>query len=252
MLEVGKCYYCRINKGTGLRARVRKILRIENKLVHYEVLHGPAPNGRYGVCALRRFANWKEVAEDFDFNALDGAIWRPTCMVLNVKGEPILRCGNKRKNFYLRKGYATEVSPGVLQFTNDSVEKRLEALYGPNLHDFFMEVKNDHCVVCGAAYPLTRHHVVPRRHKSILSLKYRACLSNILFVCIDCHKRYEDCSEPQISFDPNESEASFRKFCDIWRDHFFELMEPKHVPNGWTLITVKNFDAVDLVVEKKT
>ena len=65
-------------------------------------------------------------------------------------------------------------------------------LYLGEFNQFFLAVKNDACVCCGRGDRLSRHHVVPKRHKKKVPMPWRNCLSNLaLFVCLDCHEKYE-------------------------------------------------------------
>ena len=106
-----------------------------------------------------------------------------------------------------------------------ATEKKLAELYDGHLGPFFLEVKNDHCVVCGKDHGLTRHHVVPKRHKRKLPLEVRKQLSNVLFVCLDCHDRYEARQLVSESLDPF-----------VWKDHFVATMEPAFLPKGWDIV----------------
>ena len=107
-------------------------------------------------CAI----SWDVLITDTDYHRLDGAKLHGTYLVQNVAGEPIFRCSAKRARFYLKKGYAVSVGEGTLRFTDDTTEKKLAHLYDGKLSPFFLEVKNDRCVVCGKDHNLTRHHVV--------------------------------------------------------------------------------------------
>lgn len=238
MPEVGKVYACKRRVG----AIVRKVVAIEGEFVLYEVLHGPrALLRKRGPqrCKVKNFIDsyTREVEERDDYSDLDGCKLLPTYLVLDTKGTPLLRCGYKKGQFYLRKGYAKEVADGVLQYTDETTEKRFRELYGEELSEFFMAVKNDRCVVCGRGDRLTQHHVVPTRHKHRIPQPWRSCLSNVLFVCLDCHQHYEDTPEPVIDL------ADWQENVRAWRDHFLAVMQPSHLPPGWDIITVKNLDA---------
>ncbi len=164
-LEVGKCYF----RKTGLTVHVRKVERIDGDDVFYRVLYGSQLKRRtHNRTRMRNFLRWSmgEVEELSDYSHLNGCKKFETFLVRNTQGEPILRCNEHKARFYLRKGYAREVEPGVLQFIDDMTEKRLEELYLGEFSLFFMAVKNDRCVVCGKDCMLTRHHVVPRGSKA--------------------------------------------------------------------------------------
>jgi hypothetical protein len=130
------------------------------------------------------------------------------------------------------------VSEGVLQFTDATTEKTLAELYLGEFSQFFLAVKNDACVCCGRGNRLSRHHVVPKRHKRKVPLPWRNCLSNVLFVCLDCHEKYEQTPEP----DPEV--ADWRDYVYAWKDHFTRVMQPRFLPAGWDIVSVTNLEAV--------
>jgi hypothetical protein len=222
-IEAGKKYY----RKRGLCGAVRLVLAVTDGRVSYRVLHGPAlKRTPSGACSLRSFASWADGEfEGDDYGALDGARLHGTFVVQGVAGQPLFRCSARRGRFYLRKGYAVRVDEGTLRFTDDTTERKLAHLYDGNLSPFFMEVKNDRCVVCGKGQGLTRHHVVPRRHKAKLPLEVRKRLSNILFVCLACHDLYESRQLVSESLDPH-----------VWKDHFVETMRPRFLPKGWDIV----------------
>jgi hypothetical protein len=225
----------------GCTAVVRRVRAVEAGKVHYEVLHGPASLIRnpVGACGLRSFLQHaRRIEEQADYSHLDGARRFGTFLVLSTGGEPLLRCNQKRANFYLKKGHARAVADGVLQFTDDATERTLGELYLGQFSEFFLAVKNDRCVCCGRGDRLSRHHVVPRRHKGKVPLPWRNCLSNVLFVCLECHSRYERTPEP----DP--AVTDWREYVYAWKGHFVRVMEPKYLPPGWDIVSVKNLEAV--------
>ena len=191
---------------------------VDNGKVQYEVLQVPASLRRkpLGTCNVRSFIQQAElIQEQLDYSHLDGAKQFDTFLVLSTQGEPLLRCSRKRADFYLKKGFARPVNDGVLQFTDATTEKTLGALYLGEFSKFFLAVKNDLCVCCGRANRLSRHHVVPKRHKRTVPLPWRNCLSNVLFVCLECHRRYEQTPEPDL------------KIAD-WRELRLRLEGPLH------------------------
>jgi hypothetical protein len=225
----------------GAAAIVRHVREVEGGKVHYEVLHGPANlrRKRVGACSVRSFVKHsRQIEAQADYTHLDGARLFATFLVLTTRGAPLLRCSQKRARFYLRKGYARQVSDGVLQFTDDSTETTLAELYCGEFSEFFVAVKNDRCVCCGRDNRLSRHHVVPRRHKKKVPLPWRNCLSNVLFVCLDCHQRYEQTPEP------NPEVTDWKEYVHAWKSHFLQVMEPRFLPAGWDIVSVTNLEAV--------
>lgn len=225
-LEVGKKYYHK----QGPRGTVCSVVSIDDK-VEYEVLYGPALKRQpQGSCNLRQFERWADgVFEGEDYGRLDGAVIHKTHILLDVSGKPLFRCSEKRTAFYIRKGYVKKIDDDTYQFTNDQTEKKLKLLYDGQFSEFFMAIKNDRCCVCGKNYDLTRHHVVPQRHKKNLPLELRTRLSNILFICTACHKTYEDQQLASNSLDPY-----------VWKNHFVEIMKPQFIPAGWDIISIRN------------
>jgi hypothetical protein len=222
-------------------ALVRRVRAVENGKVHYEVLHGPASfrRNRLGSCTIRSFVKdaW-QIEEQSDYSHLDGTKQFATVLVLTTQGDPLLRCSQKRADFYLKKGYARQVSEGVLQFTDSTTEKTLVELYLGEFSTFFLAVKNDACVCCGRSNRLSRHHVFPKRHLRRVPLPWRNCLSNVLFVCLECHEQYEQTPKP----DPQV--ADWREYVFAWKDHFIRVMNPRFLPTGWDIVSVSNLDAV--------
>jgi hypothetical protein len=225
-IEVGKQYYRR----RCLSGVVRLVTALEGGVVHYRVLFGPSlKRTPQGAQKLRKFLEWAdgEFVGD-DYRRLSGCVIRKTYVVQGVAGLPVFRCGERRARFYLRKGFARLVDADTLRLTDDTTEKKLHALYQGRFSEFFMAVKNDRCVVCGKDHDLTRHHVVPRRQKKKLPLDLRSRLSNVLFVCQECHQRYEGQQLVSDSTDPY-----------VWKDHFVGVMRPAFLPEGWDVVSVK-------------
>jgi hypothetical protein len=232
-VEPGKCYY----RKAGLTVSVRKVERVEGDVVSYRVLSGPQLKRRdSNRTGLKKFARWAtgETEELEDYSHLGGCRRFDTFVVRDTQGRPFFRCTQRKANVYLRKGYAVEVEPGVLRMTTDHVEKRLHEVHDGQFSEFFMAVKNDRCVVCGAGQPLTRHHVVPRRVKGLVPRAVRARLSNVLFVCVGCHERYEQAPEPALEVGDDAV-----AFCRAWRDHFVAVLRPRFLPVGWEVVSVK-------------
>ena len=237
--EVGRVY---ARRRSG-KAEVVRVTAVGGEWADFRFLHGPARSLRAGAGRgkVKNFAaaGWGPTDERDSYTHLDGAARHTTFRVLDTKGEPLLRCSAKRAAFYLRKGYAREAGPGVLQFLDPRTEERLRELYLGGFSEFFLEMKNDRCVSCGATADLTRHHVVPKRHKRNVPQPWRSCLSNVLFVCGACHRRYEESPEPEVALGDD-----WREYVSAWRDHFHAVLDPRFLPPGWDIISVQNFDAL--------
>lgn len=220
-------------KNTKGQARVKKIIAVEEKHIQFELLY---PFSKEKISRVRKGTFRKDcvVIEPLeDYSVLDGAKLYQTYIVNGVLGEPIFRCSQRRASFYLRKGYAKDLGNNIIQLTDDQTEKKMDFLYEgkQRFNEFFMAVKNDKCVCCGCATKLTRHHVIPKRHKKKIPLSFRQCISNVLFLCISCHERYEKIVEPEISTD------EWKDYIYAWKNHFILMMKPEHMPVGWDIIT---------------
>lgn len=231
--QVGGIYYRKGKAGQALVVRVESV----GEWVDYTVIHGPRRALALGLgrCKTKNFTNWQLTEPCEDYSHLNGCKIFKTFLVHDTSGQPILRCSQKRAAFYLRKGFVVPVTDGVLRFTDAQTEQRLRELYPGSFSAFFLAVKNDRCVVCGRASNLTRHHVIPRRHKHKISQPWRRCLSNVLFVCRVCHDRYEATPEPDPAMD-----SDWQDYARRWKDHFITTLQPQYLPEGWDIISITN------------
>jgi len=69
-------------------------------------------------------------------------------------------------------------------------------------------------------------------------LPWRNCLSNVLFVCLDCHRKYEQTPEP----DP--ACTDWKDYVYAWKEHFIRVMAPRFLPAGWDIVSVTNLQGV--------
>jgi len=99
----------------------------------------PASAGsRWGRANVRSFVQHaQQIEEQADYAHLDGATQFDTFLVLSTEGQPLLRCSQKRADFYLKKGFARPLTEGVLQFTDDTTERTLANLYLGKFSQFF-------------------------------------------------------------------------------------------------------------------
>ncbi|HUR53319.1 MAG TPA: hypothetical protein VMZ71_04275 [Gemmataceae bacterium] len=232
--EGGQLYW---RKGDRFKAVVAEILSLDGEWVTYRVIHGPKGQVRKPQlrCKLKNFIDWQACERAADYGHLDGCKPLREYLVLGVTGEPLFRCTERRANYYRKRLAVQEIEDGVLQFTDDAVEKRLRSLHPNDFSPFFLAAKADRCCVCGATTPLTRHHVIPTRHKPNVPRPWRSCLSNILYVCWGCHARYEQHPEPVVAV-----EVGWPHFAHAWRDHFLKVMTPAFLPDGWDIVCIQN------------
>lgn len=108
--------------------------------------------------------------------------------VYSPSEEFMFRCGEKKIQWYLKKGLATPHG-----------EKAIKLLFPPkgngNCEDttgYFKEAREARCVVCGTTEDLTKHHIVPHCYRRHFPEQYMSHESfDVVAVCIPCHEKYE-------------------------------------------------------------
>ena len=225
-IKVGDIFY----KNECGKATVRKIIKIFSETAYYETIRGSnsvMKKHQFGNCKIKKFKAWKKISPDINLETLDGAkIW-PSVNVLNPKGTLLFVCYLKKAKWYVKKHYAKWIDNQTIQLTNNETEKRIKEIW-PVKSDFFFEIKNKKCVVCGVTTNLSRHHVVPQSEKKKISDIERRKISNILFLCRDCHDKYEKI-ERDIPY------INDRQFITAWESHFLQIMKPQYLPKHWRL-----------------
>jgi exonuclease 3'-5' domain-containing protein 2 len=107
--------------------------------------------------------------------------------MLAPTGELLARCDDKRANWYVSRGLATQLDDRTIKLTfvpGGGIEKS-------NI-PYMLEEKANICVVCGSEHELTRHHVVPYQYRKEFPLEYKSKSSyDVLPLCIDHHEEYE-------------------------------------------------------------
>lgn len=153
-------------------------------------------------------------------------------IVKNPDGKPLIRCSHRQATHYLKKGYAF-LDGDCLRFIDNTTEQSLLETHGCLDHPFFLAEKYHQCVCCGIKEGLTRHHVIPRRHVKTLPLKVRKRLCNTVSLCDKCHQKYEEHSRKE-PVDYSAGDPVLFSF--LWRNHFLDVLCPKHLPEGWDII----------------
>lgn len=214
----------------GRISGIRLVTQVADDVVHYELLYGPLkkrqPTGTATVRSMTRWASGLYTGDD-QYDKIGGAVIHKTFVALNYDATPLFRCSSRRAEWYVKKDYAEYVDSETIRLKDATTAETLNKLYGGSLSPFFMAVKNDKCVCCGVDRPLTRHHVVPKRVLPLVPQWRKVGLSNILFVCVECHKKYHELEDGYEQLDPNK-----------WADHFMKVMEPKFLPDGWKLYMI--------------
>lgn len=108
--------------------------------------------------------------------------------VLSPNGSHMFTCGEKKANWYLRRGLAD-----IIQETPPIIQINFEP-NGPGNADnqFFLQGRQNICVSCGSDEQLTRHHIVPfcyRKHMPDNIKNHDAY--DVMPLCHECHEKYE-------------------------------------------------------------
>lgn len=106
---------------------------------------------------------------------------------IQYNGQLLSFCNLKRARWYLDRNLATKVSDDPLT---------IELLFEPEgkiaSHEFFLEARENKCVVCGVKDDLTLHHVVPYAYRRLFPEHLKKHNSHdVVALCIPCHRRYE-------------------------------------------------------------
>lgn len=109
------------------------------------------------------------------------------CRVLHPNGKLMFLCNNKRANWYLNRNLARKI---------DSKPLTIQLTFTPNGNgnigdDFYLQPRQNQCVVCGSKNNLSRHHVVPYCYVRTSSHYFRHSSHDVLPMCIECHELYE-------------------------------------------------------------
>lgn len=110
------------------------------------------------------------------------------CKVLNDAGELIFRCDDKKAEWYLSRNLAVQVAsnPRTIRLTFEP--------QGPgNKGDiFYLQDKENKCIVCGSQTELTRHHIVPHGYRKYFPEELKVHRGyDVALLCVPCHNTYE-------------------------------------------------------------
>lgn len=106
-------------------------------------------------------------------------------------GTPMFRCGQKKLNWYLSRDLAEITSK---EGDEETVGRFLfePKGFGWAYDDYFLSVKDNHCVVCGSTEDLTRHHVMPYCYRRYFPEDVKSHNSyDIVLLCVEHHEEYE-------------------------------------------------------------
>ena len=110
-----------------------------------------------------------------------------SCRLLSPDGRVLCHCPRKKVQWYVARGLAELVQSeptlvGRLTFA--------PAGAGREGDDFYLALKKNQCVVCGAADGLVRHNVVPAEYRRCFPLELKAHKSHdILLLCANCQPK---------------------------------------------------------------
>ncbi|KAJ3349341.1 hypothetical protein GGF32_005663 [Allomyces javanicus] len=106
--------------------------------------------------------------------------------VLGPDGAVLFRCGRKKFDWYLTHGLATQVDDTTIALNF--------APKGPGRagQEWYLEDRQDQCVVCGAEHHLVLVHIVPSQYRRYMPLRVKS-RSNIDLqpFCTTCHAEYD-------------------------------------------------------------
>lgn len=108
------------------------------------------------------------------------------CYLIAPDGESLCTCDIKKAEWYIEKGLADKVNDDPF-----TVQLRFEPAGRPaSKDDYYLQEKENICVVCGAKESYVRKQVVPKEYRRYFppSLKDHAS-HDILLMCMPCHVR---------------------------------------------------------------
>lgn len=109
--------------------------------------------------------------------------------VLNISGEHIFSCADKKIKWYLKKGLAKIVQEDPLVIQLNFITKG----NGHAGDNYYLQDFKDRCVVCGTGLNLTRHHIIPYCYRKFFDYNIKNhSYHDVLLLCLTCHNIYEE------------------------------------------------------------
>lgn len=108
------------------------------------------------------------------------------CSCLAPTGEILFRCDQRKMDWYLEKQLATQVDAFTFQLKFEPQGS------GHQGDPFFLQERENRCVVCGTEEKLTRHHIVPYCYRKFFPkvlIPYGPY--DVMMLCLLHHKAYE-------------------------------------------------------------
>lgn len=112
------------------------------------------------------------------------------CLIVAPDGQPLCRTNQKKLDWYLNRDLAVVVEnapcPTIKLKFEPSGRKGAD-------HPYIIAEKANRCVCCASEEQITRHHVVPYGFRKFFPMELKEhMLHDVLPLCVDCHKKYED------------------------------------------------------------
>jgi len=165
------------------------------------------------------------------------------CLLLSQDGKPLSRCSWRKATWYLRNGLASCT-------VQEGEEMRVQLKFRPKersrglVGQFYLQKRDNLCVVCGAEGH-RRKHVVPKRIRKLLPVEMKSHQSHdVLLLCTACHDRSHRFETHQLALSTISPSTMVSAFLSsdgllqleiIWRRHFLKTMQPQHLPDMWSI-----------------
>jgi hypothetical protein len=110
-------------------------------------------------------------------------------MIVAPDGQPLCRTNQKKLDWYLERGLATQVEgtscPTIRLNFEPSGRKGAD-------HPYHTAEKANRCVCCAGEDRITRHHVVPYGFRKFFPRELKEhTLHDVVPLCVICHEKYE-------------------------------------------------------------
>jgi len=111
------------------------------------------------------------------------------CKVLDPAGTLIFRCDQKKADWYIKKGLGELVAEEPYYTVQLNFTPKGNGHVG---EPFYLQDKQNRCVMCGSDIDLTKHHCVPYCYRKFFPEEFKMHTSHdILALCIPHHHEYE-------------------------------------------------------------
>lgn len=111
------------------------------------------------------------------------------CVVRDLASDIIFYASKKRCKWYLDRSLAVILNPEPLEIQL-TFQTKGKGNFGD---DFYQQVRENICVVCGTSDALTRHHIIPFCFRRWMSDEIKNhSYHDVLLLCSEDHERYEE------------------------------------------------------------